>query len=974
MGKLLPKMSELLKEEYNLQNSVKEDIMKLNEELRRMQAALKKISNVHPDQLDDGTNIWAGAVRELAYNIEDIIETFMLCVNGLETTEKNCFMWLIDMCSTSLSKVKIRHRLANNIKEVMIQVKEVSEQRNRYKTNNIVAKLQTRVDPRLLALYENVTKLVGVDKAGNDLIEMLSMGDEASLKIVSIVGFEGLGKTTLAKAVFDKLKAQFGCSAFVPIGQKPDIKKVLKDILIELDKGKYIRLDATTLSERHLIDEIRHYLKIRRYLIVIDDVWETSQFWKYIKSALVDNVWENRVIITTRISDVAKEVTKGVGVVYKMAALSEDNSKKLFYSRIFGVDYRGPIDNQSVEAIEKILKKCGGVPLAIITIASLLVGKSMEDWSDVYNTIGFGPGDQNDVVKNTKLIISFSYYDMPSYLRRCLLYLSIYPEDYLIEKESLIWKWIGEGFVDEKQGKELFKIGEMYFTELINRNMIQSMGDNFDGIVEGCRVHDMVLDLIHDKALDIIETDLAALPVTVGQLRNLMRLHIKEANMSFPFGFLGEMVLLEDLKLTHVENYPNFLVEVGKMTALRKLSFSISYGEEINEGSMEAFVESLRVFHRIENLRIYLQGPMTSNWDGWRPQQFRHFRMVYTKLPTWMNFECVPLLSILHVEVDIIESTRPGHACEATVTPHPQAPPKHTHLWAAHRRPSPQLLAGVSAGRPQPSLPFSALFFTPRICSHPLHSPASVECWQQRAALTTGTTSLTRPRLHIPTIATWFSRWLRALHHRTQFPGAQDTTVLVVGSTTHIGRIVVCKLMLRGYNVKALVRRNDPEGIDMLPRSMDVVVGDVVDSSSAQYVVSGCNKVIYCAIARSAITGDLNRVDNQGVRNVTKSFQQEQTIDYQILSRIIQQCHLDSETLTGLWRRTLKTKEKVHALSQSQEFRDKIGVVNLKLQRVRIRRRMWASGLRWNKLQPINIDRAKSSSNTSLALYFVRNI
>ncbi|KAL6629805.1 hypothetical protein ACP70R_029570 [Stipagrostis hirtigluma subsp. patula] len=104
-------------------------------------------------------------------------------------------------------------------------------------------------------------------------------------------------------------------------------------------------------------------------------------------------------------------------------------------------------------------------------------------------------------------------------------------------------------------------------------------------------------------------------------------------------------------------------------------------------------------------------------------------------------------------------------------------------------------------------------------------------------------------------------------------PGAQDSTVLVVGATSRIGRIVVRKLMLRGYNVKALVRRNDREVIDMLPRSVDVVVGDVGDASSVQTAVSGCNKVIYCATARSTITGDLNRVDNQGVRNVTKAFQ-----------------------------------------------------------------------------------------------------
>ncbi|XP_039788115.1 protein HIGH CHLOROPHYLL FLUORESCENCE PHENOTYPE 173, chloroplastic-like isoform X1 [Panicum virgatum] len=106
-------------------------------------------------------------------------------------------------------------------------------------------------------------------------------------------------------------------------------------------------------------------------------------------------------------------------------------------------------------------------------------------------------------------------------------------------------------------------------------------------------------------------------------------------------------------------------------------------------------------------------------------------------------------------------------------------------------------------------------------------------------------------------------------------PGAQDITVLVVGATSRIGRIVVRKLMLRGYNVKTLVRRNDPEVIDMLPRSVDIVVGDIGDPSSVQAAVSGCNKVIYCATARSTITGDLNRVDNQGVRNVTKAFQQD---------------------------------------------------------------------------------------------------
>ncbi|CAI9097128.1 OLC1v1033469C1 [Oldenlandia corymbosa var. corymbosa] len=104
-------------------------------------------------------------------------------------------------------------------------------------------------------------------------------------------------------------------------------------------------------------------------------------------------------------------------------------------------------------------------------------------------------------------------------------------------------------------------------------------------------------------------------------------------------------------------------------------------------------------------------------------------------------------------------------------------------------------------------------------------------------------------------------------------PGAQNTTVLVIGATSRVGRIVVRKLMLRGYTVKALVRKPSEEVVNMLPTSVGIVMGDVGDFSSLKPAVEGCNKIIYCATARSSITGDLNRVDNQGVCNVAKAFQ-----------------------------------------------------------------------------------------------------
>jgi len=144
---------------------------------------------------------------------------------------------------------------------------------HRYKLDASIAPAnKTVVDPRIIAMYTKVTELVGIGEAKEEVIARLTKGDADEHKeriVVSIAGFGGLGKTTLAKAVYDEIKGQFDCTAFVSVSRNPDTKKLLKDMLYALDKEKFKDIHSTMLDETHLIDLVREFLRNKRYVCAI---------------------------------------------------------------------------------------------------------------------------------------------------------------------------------------------------------------------------------------------------------------------------------------------------------------------------------------------------------------------------------------------------------------------------------------------------------------------------------------------------------------------------------------------------------------------------------------------------------------------------------------------------------------------------------------------------------------------------------
>ncbi|CAN6197324.1 unnamed protein product [Urochloa humidicola] len=286
-------------------------------------------------------------------------------------------------------------------------------------------------------------------------------------------------------------------------------------------------------------------------LCVIDDVWKESA-WDTIKLAFQYGSCGSKIIITTRNKAVAEHVGGGV---YELKPLFDYDSKLLLNKRIFDTEDGCP--PSLTEVAGKILKKCGGVPLAIITTASLLASKPrhLQDWEKVNNSIGFGL-EKNPDVENMKNILCLSYNDLPPHLKTCLLSLSKYREDMRIRKDILILSWLAEGFIShcgETSGKSLLDIGEDYFNELINRSLIQPVYNNnpftkYDADlhmfaeteVHACQVHDMMLELINQLSAEegfattlLSDGQQASNPITAVQQRKIRRLSLHGCTKSY---------------------------------------------------------------------------------------------------------------------------------------------------------------------------------------------------------------------------------------------------------------------------------------------------------------------------------------------------------------------------------------------------------------------------------------------------------
>jgi len=318
---------------------------------------------------------------------------------------------------------------------------------------------------------------------------------EPQLKMASIVGMAGMGKTTLANLVYEAIGRKFQSRAFVSVIPGGNMREVLAGILEQVAPSSSVSLAGTQASmEEHLIDIISNFLKDKRYLVIIDDVWNQRE-WEVIMKSLPENNLGSRIVGTTRITAVAKKWRNDsddptVSVREKKSLIHEMHPKwygeegwvyKIGEENIVSlmIAMKADLVMDGFDEKHPIVRMCGGTPLAVGCMLSAVTHErekqaqqgvhakacDVQDeiekhiWENgIQNTPGFEP-----LVESLQL----GFDDLPHHmLKTCLLYCSVYPDGHLFEKDNLVRRLICEGFVyNEEKAKS-------YFKELVNRRLI----------------------------------------------------------------------------------------------------------------------------------------------------------------------------------------------------------------------------------------------------------------------------------------------------------------------------------------------------------------------------------------------------------------------------------------------------------------------------------------------------------------------
>ncbi|CAA2975426.1 late blight resistance homolog R1A-10 [Olea europaea subsp. europaea] len=432
-----------------------------------------------------------GRIRDAVYEAEDIVESHLSnqipLGSGIQMDQTEP-----QMLSQIVPELEQEYE---GLQKIIDELNLISEEMVKRKGMNHIEDLHPRKTLPAESSKSGSSIKSGMVGFDDELIQIKDRltGSSTKLEIISIVGMGGIGKTTLAKNIYDDslIVYRFDTRAWITVSQYYRVQEMLTGVLVS---RRNLSQESYEKDTEKLGEQLYKSLKGNRYLIVMDDVWDTKA-WDEVQRFFPDDNNGSRIILTTRKSHVAVYANSSSPICH-LSLLSPIQSWDLLRHLVFG-EQRCPPEFEEIGMA--IANNCRGLPLSVSVIGGLLYRSkgTVDYWMHVKQNINSAVTGPEDKIME---ILSLSYNDLPHHLRSCFLYMGAYPEDHQIQIPQLMKLWIAEGFVKPVGSKSMEAVAETYLEDLIDRNMVLVLERNFTGKIKACGLHDLMRDLCVRKS------------------------------------------------------------------------------------------------------------------------------------------------------------------------------------------------------------------------------------------------------------------------------------------------------------------------------------------------------------------------------------------------------------------------------------------------------------------------------------------
>ena len=508
LNQLFSIIHEQANQEVKLVMGVEDEIENLRRNLEAIQAVLKDAEK--RKMKEDGVRLWLDELVDVSYDMDDVFDEWVTAIFCLKVEKEEISGVVLEngsygrkkvrfsvhlprfQFSKVISQLRFRREIARKIENLNLRLTNIRVRKETFNFSISSSSVDQPSRPSSTSMVD-VPKVYGQDGLKEVLVNRLlsgstSLEERDHLEVIPIVGMGGIGKTTLAKQVFndDKVKAYFGDERiWVCVSHPFDEVKIANSIIEQVDGKAPSIFGLETLMQVFLGS-----IKDKKFLLVLDDVWTDDYLkWGPLEQTFKHCAAGSKIVMTTRNEEVANMM--GDSYLICMEKLSEGDCWLLFSEiAFFGKNQEEREDLKQIG--KEIASKCKGLPLAAKTLGSLLrVKRTKEEWLSVLESEIW----EIEKVKD-KLFPPFlvSYYDLSPLEKCCFSYCAVFPKDVKIDKDDLIQQWMAQGYFNLRRNEEEEVVGRKCFDSLAMRSFFQDFSYDSEGRITACKMHDIVHD------------------------------------------------------------------------------------------------------------------------------------------------------------------------------------------------------------------------------------------------------------------------------------------------------------------------------------------------------------------------------------------------------------------------------------------------------------------------------------------------